>query len=612
MWDQVGLNIRSSGPGVSSVGEMTFCHTSGVHLKEDPQAGRLLYSRCMRGTARLDAVMAAGFTVAAMVEAVLRFHGTAPRLALNLVGALFLAPLAVRRARPVLALGTIGAGAVMVALATHLAWPDATVEATVQVLAMMLATYSVGAHFVGRTAFPLAVGILLVVVLATDVGSMSGGTLASGVFFISVFVGALPTLVGRLVRIQSRNVEELRRRRDVIVREQTAQRESAIVTERLAVDERVRPTLVAGLRQLAEEALMDAPAGEIEERARILLTRTRREVVALTAEIDPGPAPTSELPPTTAHGMVEPSWLLIVCVASTWAVTAVLVQSLGPLSGGLVEAGLAFGSSFIVGLALPRISSIFGLLTCVAGLALSSGFQDLWGRVAVMVMSWVAGLALHNLGVLILELRATNKILAGQAEALTGRAVVEERLRIARDLHDVLGHTLTVVALQAGAARRIASTDPARAREVVSVLAQVARDGLFALERERPTSGIGELIELTRAAGLVLSFDMGEEALLSEETHAVAYRLVQESLTNVLRHAPGAQASVVIRRDAHHVEVAVTNTAPTENPDSPGSGRGLAGIQERVTSCAGEVRWGHTAEGGFMLLARLPMVVQPT
>ena len=597
---------------MSSAERLIFCRTCGVHPKEDPQAGRLLYSRCMRGTTRLDAVMAAGFTVAAMVEAVLRFHGTAARLALNLVGALLLAPLAFRRTRPVLALGSMGAGAVVVALSTHVAWPGSTVEATVEVLAMMVATYSVGVHFSGRAAVPLAVGILLVVVLATDVSTMSGSALASGVFFISVFVGALPTLVGRLVRSQSRNVEELRRRRDVIVREQTAQRESAIITARLDVDERVRPALVTGLRQLARDAAKDAPAGEIEERARVLLARTRHEVVALTAEVDPGPAPASGLSTTTAYGMVEPSWLLIVCVASTWAVTAVLVRSLGPLSGGLVEAGLAFGSSFIVGLVLPRPSAIFGLLTCVAGLALSSGFQDLSGRVAVMVMSWVAGVALHNLGLLILELRATNKILAGQAEALTGRAVVEERLRIARDLHDVLGHTLTVVALQAGAARRIAFTDPSHAREVVRLLAQVAQDGLFALDRDRPTSGIGELVELTRAAGLVLSFDKGQEVLLSEETRAVAYRLVQESLTNVLRHAPGAQASVVIRRDAHHVEIAVTNTAPSGSPESPGSGRGLAGIKERVTSCAGEVRWGQTAEGGFRVLARLPMEVQLT
>jgi len=200
----------------------------------------------MRGTARLDAVMAAGFTVAATVEAVLRFHGTTARLALTVVGALLLAPLAVRRTRPVLALGGMGAGAVVVALATHVAWPGATVEATVAVLAMMLATYSVGVYGDGRAAVPLALGIPLVVVLATDVTTMSGWALASGVFFVSVFVGAVPTLVGRLVRSRSRNVEELRRRRDVIVREQTAQRETAVVTARLAVDEHVRPALVIG------------------------------------------------------------------------------------------------------------------------------------------------------------------------------------------------------------------------------------------------------------------------------------------------------------------------------------------------------------------------------
>jgi len=562
--------------------------------------------------------MAAGFTVAATVEAVARFHSTPPRLALTVVGALLLAPLAVRRTRPVLALGSMGTGAVVVALATHLVWPGEPIEAPVAVLAMMLATYSVGVYGDGRAAVPLALGIPLVVVLATDLTTMGGWALASGVFFISVFVGAVPTLVGRLVRTQSRNVEELRRRRDVIVREQTAQRETAVVAARLAADERVRPALVSGLRRLAMDAAQDAPAGEIEERARVLLTRTRREVVALTAEVDPGPAP-APLPPP-AYGTVEPSWLLIVAVASTWAVTAVLVGSLGPLSGGLVVAGLALGTSFVVGLVLPRPSAVLGLLTCatgevlltyLAGPVFSAGLADLPGKVAVMVVSWAAGLVLRDLGLVVLELRATNEILAGQAEALTRRAVVEERLGTARDLHDVLGHTLTVVALQAGAARRIAATDPTRAGEIVSALAQVAQDGVLALDRDRPTSGISELISRTRAAGLVVSCDVVEESLLSEAIRAVVYRLVQESLTNVLRHAPGAQASVEIRRCHHHIEVAVTNTAPTGSPGSRGSGRGLAGIQERVTSCAGEVRWGHTAEGGFTVLARLPMAGQP-
>jgi signal transduction histidine kinase len=575
----------------------------------------------MRGTARLDAVIAAGFTVAATTEAVLRFHDTPARLALNVVGALLLAPLALRRTRPVLALASIGAGAIVVALATHVAWPGATVEATVAVLAMMLATYSVGAHGGGRADVPLALGIPLVVVLATDVTTMSGWALASGVFFVSVFVGAVPTLVGRLVRTRSRNVEELRRRRDAIVREQTAQRETAVVAERLAVDERIRPALVAGLRRLAQDAANDAPAGEIEERARDLLARTRREVVALTAEVDPGPAPASRPPPTTEHGTFEPWWLVIVAVASTWAVTAVLVPSLGPLSGGLVEAGLALGTSFVVGLVLRGPTAVLGLLTCVtghvlltyvAGPSLSAGLEDLPGTVVVMVVSWAAGVLLRDLGLLVRELRATNEILAGQAEALAGRAVVGERMRLARDLHDVLGHTLTVVALQAGAARRIAATDPARAREVVAVLARVAQDGVLALDQNRPTSGIGELIERTRTAGLVVSADVVEESLLSDATRAVAYRLVQESLTNVLRHAPGAQASVVVGRRQDHVEVAVTNTAPTGSPESRGSGRGLAGIRERVTSCAGEVSWGHTAEGGFMVLARLPIAVQLT
>jgi signal transduction histidine kinase len=237
-----------------------------------------------------------------------------------------------------------------------------------------------------------------------------------------------------------------------------------------------------------------------------------------------------------------------------------------------------------------------------------------------MVAAWAAGLVLRDLGSLTLQLRATNDVLAGQAHWLAEHAIVAERRRIARDLHDELGHTLTVVALQACAARRMAATDPARAREIVRTLAQVAHDGALALGDdgvlargdEGPTPGLADLLTRTRAAGTDVSGEVADVVCLSEEGRAVVYRLVQESLTNVLRHAPGARASVVVRRHEDQVEISVTNTAPTRNPGPAGSGRGLTGICERVTACAGEVSWGPDADGGFTVLARLPMAMELT
>ncbi len=575
----------------------------------------------MRGTTRLDALVATGFTAAAIGEAVLRFHDTPARLALNVAGALVLMALAVRRTHPLLTLSAIGMQAVVVALITHAAWPGSPVEATVGVLAMMLATYSVGAHASGPAALAVALVVPLVVVLATDLSTLHGWSLVSGVLFVTVFVGALPVLVGRLVQTRARTVERLRNQCDAIVHGQAAQRETAVVAERVAVAERLGPALVTGLHRLATDAAKDAPAGEIEDRARLLLARTRQEVGELTAEVDPGPAPgpAFALPPSTWDNAVAPTWLVLVALGSMWGVTVAIAQSLGPLGDNLVEAGLALGTSLVAGLLLRWPTTVLGLLVCVAGHWLSTGLDDLAGTTAAMVAAWAAGLVLRDLSSLALQLRATNDELAGQVHWRAEHAIVAERRRIARDLHDELGHTLTVVALQACAARRMADTDPARAREIVRSLAQVAHDGVLALgpdgvlaAGEDPTPGLGELLTRTRAAGTDVSGEVADEACLSEEGRAVVYRLVQESLTNVLRHAPGARASVVVRRREVQVEIAVTNTAPTGNPGPAGSGRGLTGICERVTACAGEVSWGPDADGGFTVLARLPMAMEMT
>jgi signal transduction histidine kinase len=564
----------------------------------------------MRATARLDGVVAAGFTGAATAEAVLRFDDDPMLLALNVLGALTLATLAVRRTRPVLALVSIGLAAVVVALVTHAAQPGVQVEATVAVVAMMVATYSVGAHAQGRAALAVAVGVPLCVVLATDLTTLRGWSLVSGVVFVSVFVGAVPALVGRLVRTRSRTVEQLRVRRGAIVAEQAAQREAAVLAERVALAERLQPALVDGLRELADDASRDAPPGEIEERARLLLARTRREVVALIADVDPAPA-TPPSPYPVDRAVARPR-LVLWTLASTWALVAVLGQTLGSLGGSLVEAGLALGTAFGVGVLLRWPGTVFGLMICVAGHAVATGPGDLPGTTAAMVAAWLAGLVLNDLGCLARELRATNGALSGREDALAARAVIQERLRIARDLHDVLGHTLTVVALQAGAARRVSASDPARAREVVRTLAQVAHDGVTALEEDRPVLDLADLVSRTRAAGIEVTAELGDELYLSDSDRVVVYRLVQESLTNVLCHAPGAQVHLTVRRHEPHLEVEVANTAPTGSPERRGSGQGLVGIRERVTAARGVVHWGPRADGGFAVVARLPLAMELT
>jgi signal transduction histidine kinase len=186
---------------------------------------------------------------------------------------------------------------------------------------------------------------------------------------------------------------------------------------------------------------------------------------------------------------------------------------------------------------------------------------------------------------------------------------VDERLRLAREVHDQLGHSLTVIALQAGAARRMAASDPARVEQVMTTIAGAARDGLAAMAGPVETD-LAAVLQRTRAAGLELTADLGVLAApegLDAGTRAVATRVIQEALTNVLRHAPGAPVDVVVRAQGPDLTVEVRNGPPTGLRGQAGSGLGLAGLAERVGAHGGRLSWGALADGGFVVRAALPL-----
>jgi signal transduction histidine kinase len=604
----------------------------------------------VRGVSRVDAVVAVAFVAAAASEAVLRHRSAPGPLLLNATGALWLGTLVLRRHKPLVPLATICGAAVLGTVLSRLWWPGAPDGGGVWLFAVMLASYSLGAHARGAVR---SLGLLLplTLALAADVTSRSGWPLVSGVLFISVFIGLVPTAVGRLVRSRRDRLLVVREQRDLIARNQRTQQESAVLAERLRTNERLQPTLLQGLRSLAEKAESGGTAADVEADARQLLERTRHEVTSLTAPI--GELLDVEVPPvdhvralrssaqpwaalvacavaaglavesTHALALTAPAWVAVAlsvavglpvglgwwrpvgAEAAAFAAAAVFSRLAAPLDGSLSETGLALATAFGVGALSRRRTAVIGLLVCVAGQLVGVGTDDPLGEAEILLMCWLGGVAVNEVSRLVEQTRANNALLAGQDAVALRHAVVEERLRIARELHDALGSSLTVIVLQAGAARRLAGGDPDRARQVMQDVAAAARDGVAALEPSDADGDVTGLVDRVRSAGLVVDADVDDAALLDPEVRFLVHRVLQEALTNVLRHAPGSRASLTLVVGDRTVELSVTNT-PGRPGGAPGSGRGLAGIRERVGACDGEVSYGPLADGGFELRAIVP------
>jgi signal transduction histidine kinase len=205
------------------------------------------------------------------------------------------------------------------------------------------------------------------------------------------------------------------------------------------------------------------------------------------------------------------------------------------------------------------------------------------------------------------------------------RAVAEERLRLARELHDVTAHHVSVMAVQAEAGQALLPGDPERAAQTLGRIASSAREALADLRRllgvlrddggedadgRAPQPGLDALpalAEEVRGAGLPVNLRVeGAVDKLRSSVDVSAYRIVQEALTNVRRHAPGATADVVVRFDTDAVEIEVTNerTANGDQPHQPG--HGLVGMRERAALLGGRLDAGPDSNDRFAVRARLP------
>ncbi|KQX66165.1 sensor histidine kinase [Angustibacter sp. Root456] len=612
------------------------------------------------GLTRGDLVVAAVFVLAALGEAVALHRQTPALLAFAAAGAPALGVLALRRVRPTLPIVVITALAAAGTTVQARVWPGASDSGGVWMLALLLSAYSLGAH--GRGRVVMLGGLLpLGVVLVVDLPSMHGWSLVSGVAFVTAFVGVLPTAVGRAVRARRERLAALQRQRTQVVHEQQARREAAVLAERLRTAEHLRPTLLRGLRRLADQVDAGAEPEDVEQAARQLLSRTREEVVALTAPVE---VPHTEPPPqaeflgplravaqrwavlgagvigaglalestqtvpiavpaavavTAAFALTLPLmlvwWRPLAAVVVLWVAATAFSRLVAPMDGMLSGAALAVASAFAVAALSTRRAAALGLLACSIGQVAGVGVSDPLGVTVMLLLCWLGGLAVNEASRLVELSRVTNRLLEGQETVARQRAVVEERLRLAREVHDQIGHSLTVVAIQAGAARRLAAADPHGARVIMATVAAAARDGLAAMtaasiEPDATGADLPSLLERTLAAGVDLSTDPAELEsirLLDPRVHALAYRVVQEALTNVLRHARGAPASVRLRHDDGRLTIVVRNGAGTRPSGILGGGHGLIGLREQAAACAGEISWGPCADGGFAVQAVLPL-----
>jgi signal transduction histidine kinase len=283
-------------------------------------------------------------------------------------------------------------------------------------------------------------------------------------------------------------------------------------------------------------------------------------------------------------------------------------------------------------------------------LAATSGHRyAAWVVIAVGYLSsvWLAPLAFGNRGVsltfalalggwlavLVIAAEVVRLSRERAADARSARAVdarrraSEERLRMARDLHDVIGHNISLINVQAGAGLDLMDTQPDAARAALSAIKTASKEALEELRAmlaalrnagedapRAPTPGLGrldELVELTRAAGIAVVLQtVGECRPLPAAVDLAAYRIVQESLTNVARHACSAIATVRLayRVDGLDVEISDDGRAAMGNGSRlPGTGSGIAGMRERALALGGRFSAEPRNSGGFTVSAHLPL-----
>jgi signal transduction histidine kinase len=331
--------------------------------------------------------------------------------------------------------------------------------------------------------------------------------------------------------------------------------------------------------------------------------------------------------------------------------TGIVVAAWYPLAGTIFAAVclpvpvIAFGAPGVGGAAMigmiavvawagwrepiRRSASAF----CVAGVSFASAalftsasLWELFFVAAILLPGWCMGLLARRSGERAAKLAELAAALDAEREANAQAAVAQERTRIAREVHDAVAHSVSVMTLQLGGLRRVLAGRPAE-QEIVAGLERLGRQtveemrGLVGILREhvdgeRPAPApslarVGELIADVRAAGLKVTLDAPDEPpQLPPVLDLTAYRVLQEALTNVLRHAGEVPTAVTIDYTDRALTLEVRNEPGPGAPPEQGTrrgGHGLVGMRERLAMVQGSLQTGAEPDGGFAVRARFPI-----
>jgi signal transduction histidine kinase len=321
----------------------------------------------------------------------------------------------------------------------------------------------------------------------------------------------------------------------------------------------------------------------------------------------------------------------------------VLVPWLGPRVNDLTAPVLILWvAAFTLGREVPRRGL---LVVALYAVAVAAGTAHSRGALPVGDVIWLATLIFppYVVGVLVRRYEERQRMLALEAARLTvaaeqvrREAIAAERARIARELHDILAHSLSAMVVQASAAEDLVRTDPERASAALRHVTAVGREALgetgrlLRVMRENEADAQGaidvmpeleveprvglrrlpDLVEGFRRSGLSVDLTVEGDAPLPPGVDLSAYRVVQEGLTNALRHGSDGAAAVAVRRSPARVVIQVENRADRPQrarADGGGSGLGLLGIGERVAVFGGRLRHGPTDDGRYVLHVVLPV-----